>query len=59
MTNLKIFFKVGVSLKELRSDYGDPTFDDYFMGGRLVVFDEKNGYFLTKENTVSGFTTGD
>ena len=53
------FFELGVSLEELISDHGDPTSDSYFMGGRLVIFNEKIGYFLSQENKVVGFTTAD
>lgn len=59
MSDFITFLKLGVSLEELISDYGDPTYDDYFMGGRLVVFNETIGYFLSQENKVVGFTTAD
>lgn len=59
MSDSITFLKLGVSLEELISDYGDPTNDDYFMGGRLVFFNEKIGYFLSQENKVVGFTTAD
>ncbi|WP_341201072.1 hypothetical protein [Planomicrobium okeanokoites] len=47
--------QLGESLSDLTSYYGDPTYDDYFMGGRLVVFEEKDGYFLSDAETVTGY----
>lgn len=57
MIDIKSLLKIGISLQELKNIYGDPIYDDYFMGGKRVLFDEKIGCFLTKENKVAGFTT--
>ncbi|ANU09409.1 hypothetical protein BBH88_03335 [Planococcus antarcticus DSM 14505] len=47
--------QIGENLSDLTSYYGDPTYDDYFMGGRLVVFEEEDGYFLSDSETVTGY----
>lgn len=52
---LDTLFQIGATLTELTNHYGSPTYDDYFMGGRLVVFEEKDGYFLDEAENVSGF----
>ena len=48
-------FPVRTSLDELTSYYGDPTYDGYYMGGRLVMFNDKVGYFLDDIEMVTGF----
>lgn len=48
-------FPIGTTLDELTSSYGNPSYDDYYMGGRLVVFNEEDGYFLDDTETVIGF----
>ncbi|MGI2327642.1 hypothetical protein [Planococcus sp. YIM B11945] len=49
-------FPIGTSLKELIGSYGDPTYDDYFMGARLVVFNNEDGYYFgDATETVTGF----
>lgn len=49
-------FPIGTPLDELMVSYGSPTYDDYFMGARLVVFNEQDGYYLDEATeTVSGF----
>ncbi|MBT2583344.1 hypothetical protein [Planococcus sp. ISL-109] len=48
-------FPLGTALSDLVDHYGTPTYDEFFMGGRLVVFDEKDGYFLDDNETVTGF----
>jgi len=51
-------FALGEPLADLYGYYGDPTYDDYFMGGRLVVFDEQDGYFLDENENIAGFFIG-
>lgn len=49
-------FPIGTSLEELMAYYGSPTYDDYFMGARLIVFNDEDGYYLDEATTtVSGF----
>ena len=48
-------FQIGSELSEIIDYYGDPTYDDYYMGGRLVVFDEEDGYFLDESEIVTGY----
>ena len=48
-------FQIGSHLNELTRYYGDPTYDDYYLGSRLVVFDDQDGYFLDENKKVIGF----
>lgn len=48
-------FPLGTQLNELRNYYGQSTYDDYFMGGRVVVFNDADGYVLDEAETVTGF----
>ena len=48
-------FPIGTALSELVGHYGEPTYDEYFMGARLVAFEEEDGYFLDWEEVVTGF----
>lgn len=48
-------FPLGTHLNELRNYYGQSTYDDYFMGGRVVVFNDADGYVLDDAETVVGF----
>jgi hypothetical protein len=52
---LGTLFPIRTSLDELTSYYGDPTYDDYYMGGRLVMFNDEDGYFLDDIGMVTGF----
>ncbi|WP_075619648.1 hypothetical protein [Paenisporosarcina indica] len=45
-------FQIGATLDELTSYYGDPSYDDYYMGGRLVVFNDEDGYFFDEETEI-------
>lgn len=48
-------FPLGTALSELKDHYGEPSYNDYYMGGRLVVFDQE-GYFIDESNeTVDGY----
>ena len=52
-------FQIGDSLAEIMSYYGDPSYDAYYTGGRLVVFNDEDGYFYEEETeTVNGFMIG-
>lgn len=51
-------FPIGTLLNELKAKYGEPSFDDYYEGARLVVFDKeehKEGYILDWNDRVSGY----
>lgn len=48
-------FPTGVSLDVLTEHYGEVTYDDYFLGGRLVVFEDEDGYFLNENENVTGY----
>lgn len=48
-------FPLGTHLAELLEYYGTPTYDEFFLGSRLVVFDEIDGYFLDDDDKASGF----
>lgn len=48
-------FPLGTHLNELSNYYGQSTYDDYFMGGRVVVFNDADGYVLDEAETVVGF----
>jgi len=47
-------FPIGTSLSELTSHYGQPSYDDYYLGGRLVTFDQ-DGYFIGEQDEVVGY----
>ena len=47
-------FPIGTPLSELKAKYGEPSFDDYYEGARLVVFD-KEGYILDWNERVNGY----
>lgn len=48
-------FSLGTPLNELKEHYGAPSYDDYYNGGRLVMFN-KEGYIIDeRDNTVSGY----
>ncbi|GGA79800.1 hypothetical protein [Ornithinibacillus halotolerans] len=48
-------FAMGTPLDELFEHYGEPTYNDYYNGGWLVVFN-KEGYFIDElEETVRGY----
>ncbi|QMT17428.1 hypothetical protein H1Q58_16000 [Planococcus maritimus] len=49
---------LGTPLADLIEHYGQPTYDDYFLGSRLVVFNEEDGYFLDDQNVAKGFYIG-
>lgn len=49
---------LGTPLADLLAHYGEPTYDDYFLGSRLVMFKEKDGYFLDDNNIAKGFLVG-
>lgn len=49
---------LGTSLADLIEHYGQPTYDDYFLGSRLVVFNKEDGYFLDDQNVAKGFYIG-
>ncbi|AUD15187.1 MULTISPECIES: hypothetical protein [unclassified Planococcus (in: firmicutes)] len=49
---------LGTPLDDLIAHYGEPTYDDYFLGSRLVMFKEKDGYFLDDDNNAKGFLVG-
>ncbi|MEZ0481346.1 hypothetical protein [Planococcus sp. SSTMD024] len=49
---------LGTPLADLIAHYGEPTYDDYFLGSRLVMFKEKDGYFLDDDNIAKGFLVG-
>lgn len=48
-------FPFGTPLADLLEYYGTPTYDEFFLGSRLVVFDEIDGYFLDTDDKASGF----
>jgi hypothetical protein len=48
-------FQIGAHMDELTSYYGDPTYDDYYMGGRLLVFNDEDGYFVDDAGIVTSF----
>ncbi|MFC4713679.1 hypothetical protein [Planococcus dechangensis] len=48
-------FPLGTPLADLLEYYGTPTYDEFFLGSRLVVFDEIDGYFLDSDDKASGF----
>ena len=52
---LGTLFPIRTSLDKLTSYYGDPTYDDYYMGGRLVMFNDEDGYILDDLEMVTGF----
>lgn len=55
LTEIQAPFPLGTKLSELKAHYGEPSYDDYYNGGRLVVFD-KEGYVIDDSNeTVSGY----
>jgi len=47
-------FPMGTSLSELTSHYGQSSYDDYYLGGRLVTFDQ-DGYFIGEQDEVVGY----
>ena len=49
---------LGTPLANLIEHYGQPTYDDYFLGSRLVVFNKEDGYFLDDDNIAKGFLVG-
>lgn len=49
---------LGTPLADLLTHYGEPTYDDYFLGSRLVVFNKEDGYFLDDDNIAKGFFVG-
>lgn len=49
---------LGTPLADLIEHYGQPTYDDYFLGSRLVVFNKEDGYFLDDDNIAKGFFVG-
>lgn len=52
-------FPIGTPISELKAHYGNPSYDGYFAGGKLIVFD-KEGYFIDElEETVSGYFFAD
>ncbi|MDE4086699.1 hypothetical protein PO902_16760 [Planococcus maritimus] len=48
-------FPLGTALEDLIKHYGQPGSDEFFLGSRLVIFNEKDGYFLDEQDTVKGF----
>lgn len=46
---------LGTPLADLIAHYGEPTYDDYFLGSRLVVFNKEDGYFLDDGDVAKGF----
>ena len=46
---------LGTSLDDLIKYYGQPTYDDFFLGSQLVIFNEGEGYFFDDEDIVKGF----
>lgn len=55
---LEMPFPLGTQLNELSNHYGQSTYDDYFLGGRVVVFNDTDGYVLDEAETVVGFLIG-
>ncbi|MEH7126414.1 hypothetical protein V7127_24790 [Bacillus sp. JJ1773] len=54
-TEINAPFLLGAKLSELKGHYDEPTYDDYYSGARLVVFD-KEGYFIDElDETVMGY----
>ncbi|MEH7393595.1 hypothetical protein V7149_19685 [Bacillus sp. JJ1503] len=54
-TQINAPFPLGAKLSELKEHYDEPTYDDYYSGARLVVFD-KEGYFIDElDETVVGY----
>lgn len=49
---------LGTPLADLIEHYGQPTYDNYFLGSRLVVFNKEDGYFLDDDNIAKGFFVG-
>ncbi|WP_271853153.1 hypothetical protein [Planococcus maritimus] len=49
---------LGTPLADLIEHYGQPTYDDFFLGSRLVVFNKEDGYFLDDQNVAKGFYIG-
>ena len=49
---------LGTPLDDLIAHYGEPTYDDYFLGSRLVVFNKEDGYFLDDDKIAKGFFVG-
>lgn len=49
---------LGTTLAELIEHYGEATYDDFFLGSRLVVFNKEDGYFLDEQNVAKGFYIG-
>jgi hypothetical protein len=48
-------FPMGTSVSDLKAHYGEPEFDDYYSGARLVAFG-KEGYFIDDfDETVTGY----
>lgn len=48
-------FPIGTPVSELKAHYGEPTYDDYYSGGWLTMFDGE-GYFIDEmDQTVRGF----
>ncbi|MGM0896684.1 MAG: hypothetical protein ACQEV0_02235 [Bacillota bacterium] len=46
---------LGTPLADLIEHYGQPTYDDFFLGSRLVVFNKEDGYFLDDQDVAIGF----
>lgn len=46
---------LGTSLDDLIKYYGQPTYDDFFLGSQLVIFNEGEGYFFDDEDIAKGF----
>ncbi len=53
-------FKIGEHLNKLINEYGEPIYDDYIMGSRLVSFEGKERYlkeryFLNEAGIITGY----
>lgn len=47
-------FPIGTTVSELKAHYGEPTFDDFWDGARVVFFDDE-GYIIDWDEKVYGY----
>lgn len=54
-TDINSPFPMGTTYDTLVNHYGQPTYDDYFLGSRLLLFNDEIGFFIDGSDRVTGF----